>query len=198
MLMQGGFGHQTPGPFLIVRSEHRSASAAWAVSSGLKPSRGRSVGHVSMIDRAIPLLDPLARALMEEIAEGVVIFDMSGRVAFVNACARGVMRKAGIEQGDRASMLARLSRLGSRIAPIWVGSAKVCEVVFLPADLREEGGKHTLADRERQAILETLDATGWKLTESARRLGISRTTLWRRLRAYDIDRDKRARWSTSS
>jgi DNA-binding NtrC family response regulator len=151
-----------------------------------------------MIDRGTPLLDPLARALMEEIAEGVVIFDMRGRVAYVNASARAAMRKARIEHGDRSSMLPRLSRLGSRLSPIWVGSAKICEMVFLPADLRGERGRHTLADREREAILETLDATGWKLTESARRLGISRTTLWRRLRAYDIDRDKRARWSSSS
>ena len=150
------------------------------------------------MDNGTPLLDALARALMEAIPDGVVVFDMKGRVAFVNAGARAALRTAGIDLGDRATMLPRLSRLGSRLAPIWLGSRKVCEVVFLPSDSGTERGRHTLADRERQAILETLDATGWKLTESARRLGISRTTLWRRLRAYEIDRDKRARWSSSS
>jgi transcriptional regulator of acetoin/glycerol metabolism len=56
------------------------------------------------------------------------------------------------------------------------------EVVFLP----EGDGNHTLAERERQAILDTLEATHGKLAETARRLGISRTTLWRRLRAYGL------------
>jgi transcriptional regulator of acetoin/glycerol metabolism len=49
-------------------------------------------------------------------------------------------------------------------------------------------GAKTLAERERQAILDTLEGTSGKLAETARRLGISRTTLWRRLRAYGIDR----------
>src|SRR2546425_1202495 len=42
------------------------------------------------------------------------------------------------------------------------------------------------AGRERQAILDTLEVTHGKLAETARRLGISRTTLWRRLRAYGL------------
>src|SRR6266581_1912430 len=42
------------------------------------------------------------------------------------------------------------------------------------------------AERERQAILDTLESTHGKLAETARRLGISRTTLWRRLRAYGL------------
>ena len=44
-----------------------------------------------MTDHGTPLLDALARALMEAIPEGVVIFDMKGRVAFVNAGARAAM-----------------------------------------------------------------------------------------------------------
>ena len=43
-----------------------------------------------------------------------------------------------------------------------------------------------MAQQERRAIVETLHATGWRLTETARRLGISRTTLWRRLRDYGV------------
>lgn len=47
-------------------------------------------------------------------------------------------------------------------------------------------GEYTLADRERRAILDMLASTRGKLAETARRLGISRTTLWRRLRAYGL------------
>jgi transcriptional regulator of acetoin/glycerol metabolism len=53
------------------------------------------------------------------------------------------------------------------------------EAVFLVGD-----SAPTLAEQERQAILGALAATGGRLAEAARRLGISRTTLWRRLRAY--------------
>jgi transcriptional regulator of acetoin/glycerol metabolism len=62
------------------------------------------------------------------------------------------------------------------------GSLELGEVVFLP----ERGDSPTLAERERQAILDTLQVTHGKLAETARRLGISRTTLWRRLRAYGL------------
>jgi len=41
--------------------------------------------------------------------------------------------------------------------------------------------------RERQAIADTLQDTSGKLAETARRLGISRTTLWRRLKSYGMD-----------
>src|SRR6059036_3049697 len=56
------------------------------------------------------------------------------------------------------------------------------EAVFLP----DGDDAKTLAERERRAILDTLEATHGKLAETARRLGISRTTLWRRLRAYGL------------
>ena len=51
----------------------------------------------------------------------------------------------------------------------------------------------TLAANEKQTILDRLETTGWKLTETARQLGISRTTLWRRLKEYGVRRDGRGR-----
>jgi transcriptional regulator of acetoin/glycerol metabolism len=62
--------------------------------------------------------------------------------------------------------------------------------------LSGEAGSDTLAERERRAILSTLDTTGWKFAAAARMLGISRTTLWRRLRRYGLRRNDRARWSS--
>ncbi|HXV87247.1 MAG TPA: helix-turn-helix domain-containing protein [Gemmatimonadales bacterium] len=54
-------------------------------------------------------------------------------------------------------------------------------------------GLNTLALQERRAILERLESTGWRLAETARQLGISRTTLWRRLRAYGFTAEHRPR-----
>ena len=56
------------------------------------------------------------------------------------------------------------------------------EAAILP-----QAGASTLAERERQAIADTLQDTSGKLAETARRLGISRTTLWRRLKSYGMD-----------
>jgi transcriptional regulator of acetoin/glycerol metabolism len=88
----------------------------------------------------------------------------------------------------------RLTPLGATVRTVWVGETKVGEVVVLPA----ERSSDTLAERERRAILDTLESTGWRLTAAARKLGISRTTLWRRLKRYGNTRDGRSKWSTPS
>ncbi len=41
---------------------------------------------------------------------------------------------------------------------------------------------------ERDLILRTLEETRWRITESAKRLGLSRVTLWRRMREYGLHR----------
>ena len=51
-----------------------------------------------------------------------------------------------------------------------------------------------MAERERRAILQALDETRGRLAETARRLGISRTTLWRRLKAYGLERHPDTPW----
>jgi transcriptional regulator of acetoin/glycerol metabolism len=44
----------------------------------------------------------------------------------------------------------------------------------------------TLAEVERQHVLRALEACGGNQVEAARALGIGRTTLWRKLRAFGI------------
>lgn len=123
----------------------------------------------------------LARAVIDALPEGVIVFDAQGRFLYANEPARGALGAVGDND-----VRARLSALGARATPLRVGADRVGEAVFLPTD-----GTATLADRERRAIVETLSATHWRLAEAARRLGISRTTLWRRLKAYGLSREDR-------
>ncbi|HEV8264313.1 MAG TPA: helix-turn-helix domain-containing protein [Gemmatimonadales bacterium] len=134
-----------------------------------------------MIDKpaaaaAPPAFSPLARAVIDSVGEGIVVFDSQGRVLYANAAARRVM------DGQNGDVRNRLQTLGARFAALKSGSQPIGEAAILAS-----AGPQTLADRERHAILETLQETSGKLAETARRLGISRTTLWRRLKAYGLD-----------
>jgi DNA-binding NtrC family response regulator len=48
--------------------------------------------------------------------------------------------------------------------------------------------QQTLADLERTHILQTLERCGWNHSRTAQALGIGRTTLWRKLREYGLER----------
>jgi DNA-binding NtrC family response regulator len=119
---------------------------------------------------------PLARAVIDSVSEGIVIFDHQGRVLYANASARRAI------DGQNGDVRNRLQSLGARFSPLKNGVQSLGEAAILPA-----GGPSTLAERERQAITTTLQDTSGKLAETARRLGISRTTLWRRLKSYGLD-----------
>jgi DNA-binding NtrC family response regulator len=119
---------------------------------------------------------------METVSEGLVVFDPHGRMLYANQRARRNIDALGADVGRGDTLRQRLVAFGGRSRTLKQGSLELGEAVFLP------DGDHgrTLAERERQAILDTLEATQGKLAETARRLGISRTTLWRRLRAYGL------------
>jgi len=65
----------------------------------------------------------------------------------------------------------------------------------LPAELLREGERlnittspaSSLDNVEKEWILRTLEETGWRYAETARRLGISRTTLWRKVKSFGIE-----------
>jgi transcriptional regulator of acetoin/glycerol metabolism len=145
------------------------------------------------------VFSPLAKALLDGFSEGVVVFDAAGKVLYANQQAREALatvdasgEMAGTD--DSRSLLPRLAAMGGRLRPLRVGNLELGEAMFIPG----LEGPSTLAQREKEAIVRTLDANSWKLAETARHLGISRTTLWRRLKAYGLHRDGRSKWAESA
>lgn len=118
---------------------------------------------------------PLVRAVIDSISEAMVVFDQQGRVLYANTSARRVI------EGQNGDVRNRLQSLGARFTALKNGTQSLGEAAILPPT-----GSLTLAERERQAITTTLQDTSGKLAETARRLGISRTTLWRRLKSYGM------------
>jgi len=121
-------------------------------------------------------MDAVGRAVLESLDQGIAVFDARGRLLFANPGARRALAgENGAAPDPRRALLAH----HGRAVPLRDGEMELGEVVFLGGD-----GAATLAEQERQAILGALAATGGRLAAAARRLGISRTTLWRRLRTY--------------
>jgi transcriptional regulator with PAS, ATPase and Fis domain len=140
------------------------------------------------------VFSPLAKALLDGFSEGVVVFDPEGKILYANQQARSSLGEADLAEGA-VDLMPRLAAIGGRLRPLRIGTLEVGEAMFIPG----VDGSTTLAEREKDAIVRTLDAHGWKLAETARELGISRTTLWRRLKAYGLHRDGRSsKWAQTS
>lgn len=140
------------------------------------------------------VFSPLAKALLDGFSEGVIVFDQQGRVLYANTPARHALRNALDLSQSADILMPQLAALGGRIRPLRIGHLELGEAVFIPGS----EGPTTLAERERDAIVRMLDAHNWRLAETAKQLGISRTTLWRRLKAYGLHRDGRTRWAQLS
>lgn len=136
-----------------------------------------------MIANAPAQVPPLFRALLDRLPDGVVVFGDNGDVICANTPALQALNGVDVTRERAATLLPRLAAMGGRRSRLEHGGRTLGEAVFLRPTAT---GGPTLAEREREAILTTLGATGGRLGEAARRLGISRTTLWRRLKAYGV------------
>jgi Transcriptional activator of acetoin/glycerol metabolism len=137
------------------------------------------------------VFSPLAKALLDAFSEAVIVFDPQGRVVYANEPARELKLDLSRPASD---LMPALAELGGRLKPLRVANLDLGEAMFIQGGV----GPTTLADREREAIVRSLDEHGWRLAETAKSLGISRTTLWRRLRAYGLHRDGRSKWAQAS
>lgn len=134
----------------------------------------------------LSLSPQLARSLMDGLKEGIALFDGDGRLVFANAAALSTVAGSGADPaGNGRALMLALRDQGARVTHVELAPGRAGQVVYVPAPAPTA----TLAANERQAILDRLEATGWKLAETARQLGISRTTLWRRLREYGVRRN---------
>ena len=130
-------------------------------------------------------LSPLARSVLDSLADAILIFDVGGHLLYANQAARAALNGTDLANGESNApqLLPRLAPHTPIVRPLWIGERKAGDVVRLSPEPPD-----TLAERERRAILSTLDETGWRFAATARMLGISRTTLWRRLRRYGVRR----------
>jgi two-component system, NtrC family, response regulator AtoC len=71
-----------------------------------------------------------------------------------------------------------------------LGQGELLRAAELPPELREQGGQITLVDEveEHARIQAALEEVGGSKVLAAELLGMSRTTLWRKLRQHDLER----------
>ena len=120
--------------------------------------------------------DLLVNAL-DAVSDGVLVCDRQGLVLHVNRPAREMFGPS--VPASRAELFRHPLSHSAKEQQI-----NNAAVVVIPRFRPNQ----TLAERERQAIEQALNESGWQLALAARRLGISRTTLWRRLKQYGLAR----------
>jgi two-component system response regulator HydG len=83
---------------------------------------------------------------------------------------------------ERTAILSRGETVGPADLPLHVAAGtSLGRAPALPP-------QQTLAELERTHILQTLERCGWNNSRAAEELGIGRTTLWRKLKEYRIER----------
>jgi len=82
---------------------------------------------------------------------------------------------------ERAAILARSDTIGPADLPSHIAAGTALGPA--PSLPREQ----TLAEVEKTHILQTLERCGWNHSQAAEMLGIGRTTLWRKLKEYQIE-----------
>ncbi|MDD0996614.1 sigma-54-dependent Fis family transcriptional regulator [Pseudomonas sp. TNT2022 ID1044] len=120
--------------------------------------------------------------LAEEARGETVVIDEPAREALLGFAWPGNVRQLRNVLRTLAA-LCDDGRIGLEDLPAMIRSARsaVAQVV-------EEPSGHPLEDAERLALLNALEQTRWHMTNTAEQLGVSRNTLYRKLRKHGIAR----------
>jgi transcriptional regulator of acetoin/glycerol metabolism len=125
----------------------------------------------------------IIQSVLDSSLDPVLVTDGEGRVLFANRAARKTLlpELQAVRRLDELSP-DRLGRFAFAERQAVLEAQPVASVVrFSPVP-----GSGSWAEEERRTILAAMEATAWRPLAAARRLGISRSTLWRRLKMYGL------------
>ena len=120
--------------------------------------------------------------LAEEAHGEAVLIDGPAREALLGFAWPGNVRQLRNVLRTLAA-LCEDGRIGLEDLPAMIRSARPAM-----AQAVEEPSEHPLEDAERLALLSALEQTRWHMTHTAEQLGVSRNTLYRKLRKHGIAR----------
>lgn len=118
--------------------------------------------------------------LAEEAGTEAVLIDAPARQALLAFNWPGNVRQLRNVLRTLAALCDN-GRIGVEDLPVMIRQGRP---VIAPA----ESGEHPLEDAERLALLGVLEQTRWHMTRTAEQLGVSRNTLYRKLRKHGIER----------
>ena len=137
----------------------------------------------------IPLLtEHYLSVFNEQIGKSIKGFDASAMQAMLKYLWPGNVREL-INVIERSVVLTKGEYIHVHDLPEQIRQE---QSYALATDSRMGNGslKSALANPERQIIIEALEANGWNRQNSAKALGINRTTLYKKMKKYDIDFEK--------
>jgi transcriptional regulator with PAS, ATPase and Fis domain len=106
---------------------------------------------------------------------------------FMDYCWPGNVRE--LENAiEHAFVTCREKQIGLFDIPIEIRKVEMRSLECRRGDTQEKGGPYPqrLKAETREELIETLKACGWNKAEAARRLGVTRTTVWRKMKAWNI------------
>ncbi|TPG75066.1 sigma-54-dependent Fis family transcriptional regulator [Pseudomonas arsenicoxydans] len=120
--------------------------------------------------------------LSEEAGGETVVIDGPAREALLGFAWPGNVRQLRNVLRTLAA-LCDGGRIGLEDLPAMIRQARPAVALTV-----EEPSEHPLDDAERVALLNALEHTRWHMTHTAEQLGVSRNTLYRKLRKHGIER----------
>jgi len=118
-------------------------------------------------------------AILDTLAEGIVALDTQGRVVGINRAACDTL---GVQRQEVLRMDCR-GLFGARFC-----ARRAAEPAAIGPTVVDSPPHGPPAEDTREVLHKTLHSTGWNVAKAARRLNISRTTLYERMARFGLTR----------